>query len=366
MDTGELAELHYADGPSAEASIDIAAPPERVWALVSDLQLPARFSTEFQGADLLGGVQVPELGATQGRVDSLAFVGDHRQVRGGTRQVLQRLPRPPILDDDGASGRSFSRSPDAFALLPDVIERPPEGAGGAAREMPQGIAGFVAGRRVENVRLDPLELPGDRRVERLLAQAPVLEELHELELVLLADATGSIDDAEIRFQRQGYAEAITHPDVVNAIASTVSGRIAVTYVEWGNVVEQDVVVDWTIIDGAQSAAAFAEELMVPPRRPRGGNAIGAALLFGKSRIEGNAIEGMRRVIDISAGFIVVACGTGMVLWLVLPRRRILGALALALGIFGSVMIYWFLVPGPDAKLGDPASPNPESVRSRAD
>jgi hypothetical protein len=122
----------------------------------------------------------------------------------------------------------------------------------------------------------------------------------DLELVLLADATGSIDDAEIRFQRQGYAEAITHPDVVNAIASTVSGRIAVTYVEWGNVVEQDVVVDWTIIDGAQSAAAFAEALMVPPRRPRGGNAIGAALLFGKSRIEGNAIEGMRRVIDISA------------------------------------------------------------------
>ena len=33
----------------------------------------------------------------------------------------------------------------------------------------------------------------------------------DLELVLLADASGSIDEAEIRFQRQGYASAITHP-----------------------------------------------------------------------------------------------------------------------------------------------------------
>ena len=55
-------ELRYADGPSTEASIDIAAPPERVWGLVSDLQLPARFSNEFQGADLLGGASAPAAG----------------------------------------------------------------------------------------------------------------------------------------------------------------------------------------------------------------------------------------------------------------------------------------------------------------
>jgi hypothetical protein len=133
-----------------------------------------------------------------------------------------------------------------------------------------------------------------------LAPAASAQTEVDLELVLLADATGSIDDAEIRFQRQGYGEAITHPDVIDAITGTASGRIAVTYVEWGNAVEQDIILDWTIIDDAESAAAFAGALMVPPRRARGGNAIGAALLFGKSRIEGNAIEGTRRVIDISA------------------------------------------------------------------
>ena len=51
----------------------------------------------------------------------------------------------------------------------------------------------------------------------------------QLELVLLADATGSIDQAEIEFQRRGYATAITSPDVVDAIEA--AGRIAVTYVE---------------------------------------------------------------------------------------------------------------------------------------
>ena len=38
----------------------------------------------------------------------------------------------------------------------------------------------------------------------------------DLELVLLADGSRSIDDAEIRFQRQGYAAAFTHPEVLGA------------------------------------------------------------------------------------------------------------------------------------------------------
>ena len=56
----------------------------------------------------------------------------------------------------------------------------------------------------------------------------------DLELVLLADASRSIDDGEIAFQRQGYADAITHPDVLDAIDYGYERRIAVTYVEWGD------------------------------------------------------------------------------------------------------------------------------------
>jgi Protein of unknown function (DUF1194) len=134
----------------------------------------------------------------------------------------------------------------------------------------------------------------------VIATASSAQERVDLELVLLADATGSIDDAEIRFQREGYAAAITDPAVLSAISGTLQGRIAVTYVEWGSAAMQDVVVDWTVVEGAASAARFADALRVAPRRAFGRNAIGAALLFGMKLIDENAIEGTRRVIDISA------------------------------------------------------------------
>lgn len=122
----------------------------------------------------------------------------------------------------------------------------------------------------------------------------------DLELVLLADATGSIDDGEIMLQRRGYATAITNPEVLAAITSGFDGRIAVTYVEWADAGSQAVVVPWTIIDGSDAAAAFAEALMRPPRQAYGSNAIGAAILRGQELIESNDIEGFRKVIDFSA------------------------------------------------------------------
>ncbi len=130
---------------------------------------------------------------------------------------------------------------------------------------------------------------------RAQAQTPV-----SLELVLMADATGSIDNDEIRFQREGYATAITDPAVIDAIIHSGHGKIALTYVEWADFLSQDIVVPWMVIDGAESAKAFAEALLVPPRRAYGRNAIGAALLAGKQLIETNEYKGVRSVIDLSA------------------------------------------------------------------
>ena len=122
----------------------------------------------------------------------------------------------------------------------------------------------------------------------------------DLELVLLADASDNRQIVEARLASQGYATAMTHPEVLGAIAQGYEQRIAVTYVEWGMVGSQDVVVPWTIVDGAKSAAAFAEALIAAPRRAFGRNAIGEALAFGQALIESNETEGYRKVIDLSA------------------------------------------------------------------
>lgn len=96
------------------------------------------------------------------------------------------------------------------------------------------------------------------------APAALAQERVDLELELLADASRSIDDDEIRFQRRGYASAITHPDVLAAILGGYERRIAVTNVESGDETSQEAVVPWTVIDGPESAAAFALALLERP------------------------------------------------------------------------------------------------------
>ena len=130
-----------------------------------------------------------------------------------------------------------------------------------------------------------------------------------VELVLLADASGSIDATEAAFQRQGYADAITSPEVIAAIENSLTGTIAVTYVEWAT--NQAVVVDWMLIDGPETAQAFADAIGPAPRQAYGSNAIGAALLEGQRLIEENDFAGLRRVIDFSGDSMANQSGPGI-------------------------------------------------------
>ncbi len=131
----------------------------------------------------------------------------------------------------------------------------------------------------------------------ILFTAPAIAQDTDLELVLLADASGSIDAREIAFQRQGYAQALTDPQVLAAIQGTAYGSIAVTYVEWAS--NTGVVAEWAIIRDPASAEAFAAAILAPPRQAYGRNAIGGALLDALRLIEGNDIDGWRKVIDFS-------------------------------------------------------------------
>jgi len=121
----------------------------------------------------------------------------------------------------------------------------------------------------------------------------------DLELVFAADGSGSIDDDELRLQRRGYADALVDPRVLEAISSGRHGRIAVTYIEWGDASSQHTIVGWTAIGGAEDARAFGEALMAAPRAAWGYNSISEAIAFATDEILRNGYEGTRLVIDVS-------------------------------------------------------------------
>ena len=122
----------------------------------------------------------------------------------------------------------------------------------------------------------------------------------DLELVLAADASGSIDSEERRLQRRGYAEAITHPRILQAVRGSYNQAIAVTYVEWSGVGCQRIKVPWVRIHDDASARAFAAALMVaPPIDCGGANAIGDAIDFSANLIGTNDFDATRHIIDVS-------------------------------------------------------------------
>jgi len=126
-----------------------------------------------------------------------------------------------------------------------------------------------------------------------------LEEV-DLELVLMVDASGSVDAQEYRLQRVGYIQAFRDPRVLNAIRSGYLRKIAVALVEWTGPFRQTAIADWTVLSDDDSIAAFAARLQESPRvLYGGGTAVGAAIQYGTETIDANRFTAQRRVIDVS-------------------------------------------------------------------
>jgi len=121
----------------------------------------------------------------------------------------------------------------------------------------------------------------------------------DVELVLAVDVSWSMDLDEQEIQRQGYVEAIQDPDVIAAIRRGDWQRIAVTYVEWAGVGLVRTIVPWTVIEDADDARAFAEELSAAPLLRMRRTSISNALMQTGAMFEDSGFDGMRRVIDIS-------------------------------------------------------------------
>jgi hypothetical protein len=126
------------------------------------------------------------------------------------------------------------------------------------------------------------------------AETPV-----DVELVLAVDVSGSMDADEQGLQRAGYVAAFMHEEVLAAIRSGFTGRIAVTYVEWAGAGAQSVTVPWRLIEGVEDARAFAAELSAAPIARIRGTSISSALTFAGGLFDGSGYQGLRRVVDVS-------------------------------------------------------------------
>ncbi len=129
--------------------------------------------------------------------------------------------------------------------------------------------------------------------------SPIRAETVDLQLVLAADVSRSVDDGEFRLQRDGYAAAFSDPRVLKAIRSGQVGRIAVCYVEWSGEWAQKVVIDWTIIADEESAGAFGDALLKAPRPFAERTAIGVAIDFAVEQFKRSGHQSERRTIDVS-------------------------------------------------------------------
>ena len=121
----------------------------------------------------------------------------------------------------------------------------------------------------------------------------------DVALVLAVDVSRSMDDDEQRLQRDGFVQAFRSSAVHEAIRKGTIGRIGVVYMEWSGPAQQKVVVPWTLVDGPESAGAFADRLASTEIGRIYSTSISGAIEMGLRLHRESGLDPLRRVIDIS-------------------------------------------------------------------
>ncbi|WEX11873.1 DUF1194 domain-containing protein [Chelativorans sp. AA-79] len=125
------------------------------------------------------------------------------------------------------------------------------------------------------------------------------QEAVDVELVLAVDVSLSMSPGELEIQRHGYAAALTHQSVIDAIEDGLHGRIALALFEWAGDFSQRVLVPWTVIASADDAAEVAGMLTASPSQSARRTSISGAINFAADLFAESPYRGVRRVLDIS-------------------------------------------------------------------
>lgn len=133
----------------------------------------------------------------------------------------------------------------------------------------------------------------------LVGANPASAQSVDLALVLAVDVSNSMNADEQRIQRQGYVDAFLDPELVAAVATGATRRIAVAYLEWAGVGQERLVLPWTLVDGMDSAELIARALESAPISRGHGTSISSALFSAADLLASWEGAAIRRVIDLS-------------------------------------------------------------------
>ena len=120
----------------------------------------------------------------------------------------------------------------------------------------------------------------------------------DVQLIAAADVSDSMHDEIGTLQRKGYARALRSQVLADAIRFGRYGRIAFTYLEWGDAGRVEVIVPWTLIDSGEDALAVARQLEETRINTFLKTSISHVLGFSGQYFRNNGFAG-DRVIDVS-------------------------------------------------------------------
>src|SRR5438105_2099712 len=114
--------------------------------------------------------------------------------------------------------------------------------------------GFLAAAAIAVVAIAAFAAPGPtpRFVDKGASAIAV-----DAELVLAVDVSYSMDPEEQALQREGYITGLTSREFMQALRAGTHGKVAMTYFEWAGPADQKIIVPCRLIEGPESADAFA-------------------------------------------------------------------------------------------------------------
>jgi hypothetical protein len=122
----------------------------------------------------------------------------------------------------------------------------------------------------------------------------------DLQLALMVDASGSVNQTRFELQKRGYVAALRNPRVLQAILGGRTQSISVTMVQWTGPFLQRQVLPWTLFKDEASVKSGAAIIEQTPRQLfGGGTSISGAVDHAMSLFPQSPFKGERRVIDVS-------------------------------------------------------------------